>query len=414
MRSLVTRVLDRSTGMVATDEVPLADAGRRGTGETSVHDGRAGTPAYMAPEQHLGEEPGPAADQFAFCVALYEALYGARPFRAASLTALVIAVCEREPDPPPADGRVPRWVWPLLRRGLAKRVDERHPSLSALLDRLARDPRARRRRFAIAAVALGATGGAAWFTARATASPTPCRGAAAAFAPSWNDTTRDALRRAFEGVDAPYAADALRNTTALLEAYAGAWVEAHGQACRATSIDRVQSEQVLDERMQCLARAQQSFDALVARMTAADVITVRESVTAVGRLPALDACSETATLGQRMPLPTEPERREAIESLQAQLAQVHAADNSGHPVGSGQLTSAPSPTRPAESLIPPSGESYSDSRCLSASNSSCGGVACTPSVRSAALMGPRRETCGFIEMAPAFQVMAPCVPSPPK
>ncbi|MBK8235305.1 MAG: serine/threonine protein kinase [Deltaproteobacteria bacterium] len=327
----LARVLDRSSGMEPTDEVPPTDAGARGSGETSVHDGRAGTPAYMAPEQHLGGEPGPAADQFAFCVALYEALYGVRPFRAASLTALVIAVCEREPEPPPADGRVPRWVWPLLRRGLAKRVDERHPSLSALLDRLSRDPRARRRRFAIAAVALGATGGAAWFTARATASPTPCRGAAAAFAPSWNDATRDALRHAFEGVDAPYAADALRHTTSLLEGYAGAWVEAHGQACRATSIDGVQSEQVLDERMQCLARAQQSFDALVARMAAADVITVRESVTAVGRLPALDACSETATLGQRTPLPTEPERRQAIESLQAQLAQVHAADISGHP-----------------------------------------------------------------------------------
>ncbi|HFE43864.1 MAG TPA: serine/threonine protein kinase, partial [Nannocystis exedens] len=60
-----------------------------------------GTPAYMAPEQMVGGEITAAADIFAFCVALYEALYDQRPFEGGSVAALFVAISNGALEPPP-------------------------------------------------------------------------------------------------------------------------------------------------------------------------------------------------------------------------------------------------------------------------------------------------------------------------
>ena len=78
-----------------------------------------GTPAYMAPEQLARLAPvTTAADQFAFCVALYEALFGSRPFGGETLEEIAAAIDRGTPMPELGD--VPRAVWSVLRRGLQR------------------------------------------------------------------------------------------------------------------------------------------------------------------------------------------------------------------------------------------------------------------------------------------------------
>ncbi|EDM77753.1 serine/threonine kinase family protein [Plesiocystis pacifica SIR-1] len=102
----------------------------------SRHGVLLGTPAYMAPEQHLGERADARSDQFGFCVALFQAIYGVLPFPSADLRALSLAIVGgRVSTPPPRTG-VPDSLRNLLIRGLKVDPDARFPDMDSLLGEL--------------------------------------------------------------------------------------------------------------------------------------------------------------------------------------------------------------------------------------------------------------------------------------
>ncbi len=129
------RVLVADFGL-ARGQPGVSDAASALTGTGVV----VGTPAYMAPEQHLGEAVGPAADQFALAATIYEGLYGARPFGGNTLAALISEVVSGKARPPPATSDVPRTIAAVVMRGLAREPRDRWPSVQAMLDALAAAP----------------------------------------------------------------------------------------------------------------------------------------------------------------------------------------------------------------------------------------------------------------------------------
>jgi serine/threonine protein kinase len=213
-----------------------------------------GTPAYMAPEQFSGRVPDARSDQFAFAVAAWEALTGARPFAGETLPELEKAVAAGARV---NDDALPKPMRRVLARALAPAPADRWPDLPALLTAFAeatpqakprRRPR-RRRRWAILAVVIA--GGASMARLsnnrhHAGDDGEECSSPEEAFGDVWSDERRDAVTRVHRGGDAIGA-------IVLLDSARRDWLEAYGDACdEPASAQRV-------ARLACLARARETI-----------------------------------------------------------------------------------------------------------------------------------------------------------
>jgi tetratricopeptide (TPR) repeat protein len=279
------RVLDFGIARTTTDA--------RGRGEAK---GRyAGTPAYMAPEQHLGEAVDARSDQFAFCVTLYEALYGRRPFDGDDRTALGNAKLRGLIEPPPRDKPVPAWVRNIVLRGLSVDPDERFASMDELLAALGHDPRRAVARTMMGiglTVTIAALGyGLASFTADDVA-PAACESGEAKLEDVWDDDVRADVAASFHATEVPFAADAFARVTESLDAHTAQWARLHREVCEATLVRNEHSVEVMAEQMLCLDRRLRRIAGLTGALRRADASTVARAPDSVLRLESPETCRD--------------------------------------------------------------------------------------------------------------------------
>ena len=95
----------------------------------------SGTPGYMSPEQYHGGDVDSRSDQWSFCAALFEALYGYLPFTGDTIKEHAESVL-KPPLSPPGDTPVPAEIHRALLRGLSAEPSTRFESMAMLLSAL--------------------------------------------------------------------------------------------------------------------------------------------------------------------------------------------------------------------------------------------------------------------------------------
>jgi WD40 repeat protein/serine/threonine protein kinase len=138
-----------------TDDEPSETTGSPAARHLTRRGAIMGTPAYMALEQLEGKRADALTDQFSFCVVVFEALYGARPFHGETAAAVAARMYAGEIQPRPSKTEVPRRVHDAIVRGLAARPSDRWPDMRSLLAELQARLEQRRRGWLL--VGLGAS-----------------------------------------------------------------------------------------------------------------------------------------------------------------------------------------------------------------------------------------------------------------
>jgi serine/threonine protein kinase len=115
-------------------EVKLSDFGIARFATQVSGSGRImGTPAYLAPEQIMGEPHSTRSDLFSLGIVLYQMLTGVPPFDGSSVAAVCAQILTADPvDPSRRNPTLPAGLDHIVMRCLAKKPDDRYPSGDAL------------------------------------------------------------------------------------------------------------------------------------------------------------------------------------------------------------------------------------------------------------------------------------------
>jgi tetratricopeptide (TPR) repeat protein/predicted Ser/Thr protein kinase len=299
-----------------------------------------GTPAYMAPEQLAGLKATARSDQYSFCVALHEGLFGRRPGDSISTRSRVTAKAQPIATAQPA-GSVPRWIRRALKRGLAVDPGARYRSMDDLLADLRAD-KARRRRLALALVAgVALVGGGAWAavqeqTARQVRR---CRANAATAAGVWPFEAATAgaippgpptaMWGAFQRSGVADAAEIFGRVSRTLSTYLDQWARQATDACEATQVRHEQSRDELALRTACLDEHLSEARALIDTLVRADARVVTRATDAALALPDLGRCGNIVLLRAMEP-PQGAAKQAAVARLRRRMTEMKLLEQTGH------------------------------------------------------------------------------------
>jgi len=270
----------------------------------------AGTPRYMAPEQRLGAGADARSDQYAFAVALYEAVHGQHPSSAAA----------------PARGHGPRWLRRVLLRALSVEPARRFATMDELCDALERG----RHRRARLAWSLSVGGAAVAALSAALLAPTRgapvCAPAAAQLVGVWDEPTRRAVRDAVAAADRPPAWSAIEGE---LDAVVRMWSEQHDLACASATTDVAAARPQAMVVLECLQQGREQLRVLTDMAARADRSAL--SYIARGRLrEALrQACVSPEAARDIAPLPGDVELRRQVVELRILLDEAFGVEREG-------------------------------------------------------------------------------------
>ncbi|MEM6296563.1 MAG: serine/threonine-protein kinase [Myxococcota bacterium] len=287
----VTKVIDfglaRETG--ALDSARTSSSGATETpasGSVLTSLGTVmGTPVYMPPEQHaqMDDEPiGPAVDQYALCVSMFELLYGVRPFLADSVKGLLRAKLKMSLQDIPKDSGVPSAVNRIVMRGLAPEPDQRWPSMNALADALVEALAPKRRVMMASAGALSLLLGTAFASDALASDPGSCAETRERRDALWNDARAETLRADLLGGVQAQGAERWTTVERRVQGQLTAWDAQFRDACSSRDVAQVE----------CLDQWARDAETSLSVLMGEDIAS-QHAVAVVSTLPDVARCDTT-------------------------------------------------------------------------------------------------------------------------
>jgi tetratricopeptide (TPR) repeat protein len=240
-----------------------------------------GTPLFMSPEQHRGEAATALSDQFAFAVALFEALTGDVPFAGHTRGELLAALEKQTPTFPPRS-QVPGQVRRALVRALSFRPEDRFPDMPALLAALA--PPRRWLGLGLAAGLAVAVATGLLMSGRTAAVVDPCATPAITPDDVWNEAGAREVRAALLATKVPFAASAADAVAQRLDAWAAQLRSVEHELC-------VQRGPAYEAQVACLADSKAEVAALRGVLAKADALAAGRAVQAAQTVAPPHACT---------------------------------------------------------------------------------------------------------------------------